>query len=420
MSARRLTLVLGMHRSGTSAIAGAIHALGAGLGGALVPAADDNPRGYFEHAGAVEINEALLLDLDRGWDDPTPFAEGWLDTPAADAARGAIRALLARDFAGEGWWVLKDPRLCRLLPIWLPLLRESGFQIDAVLAWRSPSGVVASLVKRDRMAPAEALHLLLEHVLDMARDSHGLNRFAIDYDACLVHPEATLRAAAGALGWPVSGAAAFATAAAQFDDAQRHHRPGPVVGVDAVPRGLFEDATALAADPERPDARMRLEAVRDAWRAAASAATVSGSRWALLRERRRLRAALDSAAGLRSAFESAERAALERLAVMQAQDRQLARTQAGLAEAERLSLQHLAAFQASAADAERLQGELAALHEESARHRQALDALQAEAAEWRQRWTVLDEAHRAVLSSRSWRWTRPLRWITARLRSDPR
>ena len=91
-----------------------------------------------------------------------------------------------------------------------------------------------------------------------------------------------------------------------------------------------------------------------------------------------------------------------------------------LAEAERLSLQHLAAFQASAADAERLQGALAALHQEAARNRQAMDALQAEAAEWRQRWTVLDEAHRAVLSSRSWRWTRPLRWITARLRGDPR
>ena len=222
MKPRRITLVLGMHRSGTSAIAGAIHALGAGLGGALVPAADDNPRGYFEHAGAVEINEALLLDLESGWDAPEPFADGWLDTPGAEAARSAIRALLARDFAGDGWWVLKDPRLCRLLPIWLPLLAELGFHVDAVLAWRSPSGVVASLVKRDRMAPQEALHLLVEHLLDMVRDSDGMPRFAIDYDACLVQPEAGLRAAAGALGWPVPDDAAFAKAAALFDDGQRH------------------------------------------------------------------------------------------------------------------------------------------------------------------------------------------------------
>ena len=420
MSARRITLVLGMHRSGTSAIAGAIHALGAGLGGALVPAADDNPRGYFEHAATVEINETLLIDLDSGWDDPAPFAEGWLDTPAADAARRAIRALLARDFSGEGWWVLKDPRLCRLLPIWLPLLMEAGFHVDAVIAWRSPSGVVASLVKRDRMAPAEALHLLLEHLLDMVRDSGGLRQFVIDYDACMQQPEATLRAAAGALGWPVSSDATYATAAAQFDDEQRHHRPDPVGGLGAVPLGLVEDATALAVNPGRSDARMRLEAVRDAWRVASSGATVQGARWALLRERRRVRAALDSAVMLRRAFESAERAALDRLAALQAQEHLLVKTQAGLAEAERLSLQHLAAFHASAAHAEGLQGELAVLREESVRNRQAIDAVQAEAAEWRQRWNLLDEAFRAVLASRSWRWTRPLRWITARLRGDPR
>jgi hypothetical protein len=420
MSSRRITLVLGMHRSGTSAIAGAIHALGAGLGGGLVPAADDNPRGYFEHAEAVEINEALLLDLESGWDVPEPFADGWLETPGADAARGAIRALLARDFAGEGWWVLKDPRFCRLLPVWLPSLVEAGFHVDAVLAWRSPAGVVASLVKRDRMAPTQALHLLLEYLLDMLRDSGSLPRVTIDYDACLLQPEATLRIVAGALGWPVSSDAAYATAAAMFDDGQRHHRPGPVDGADAVPPSVFEDATVLAADPGRPDARLRLEAVRDAWRAAASRAAVHGSRWALLRERRRVRAALESARGLRIAFESAEQAAFERLAALQAQEQLLARTQAGLAEAERLSLQHLSAFETSAAHAKNLEAEIGVLRDEAVRARQAIETLQAQAAEWRERWSALDEAHRAVLSSRSWRWTGPLRWITARLRGDRR
>ena len=62
-------LVLGMHRSGTSALTAALHGLGASLGGELVAANHDNPGGYFENAAAVTAHETLLAELDRGWED---------------------------------------------------------------------------------------------------------------------------------------------------------------------------------------------------------------------------------------------------------------------------------------------------------------------------------------------------------------
>ena len=121
-------LVLGMHRSGTSALTAALHGLGASLGGELVAANHDNPGGYFENAAAVTAHETLLAELDRGWEDLRDMPEGWLHAPAAQQARDAIRALLAEQFGEASLWALKDPRMCRLLPLWQPLLAEAGVQ----------------------------------------------------------------------------------------------------------------------------------------------------------------------------------------------------------------------------------------------------------------------------------------------------
>jgi hypothetical protein len=46
-------VVLGMHRSGTSALTGMLHHLGVALGEHLMPASADNPRGYWEHSDVV-------------------------------------------------------------------------------------------------------------------------------------------------------------------------------------------------------------------------------------------------------------------------------------------------------------------------------------------------------------------------------
>src|SRR4051794_27736950 len=75
-------LVLGMHRSGTSAMAGALALCGFATGSDLMPAAADNPKGFWEHAGVVAIHERLLRALDRPWHDPRPLPDDWLDHPA--------------------------------------------------------------------------------------------------------------------------------------------------------------------------------------------------------------------------------------------------------------------------------------------------------------------------------------------------
>ena len=61
--------VLGMHRSGTSALTGLLHRLGVVLGEHLLPASEDNPRGYWENADIVAVHERLMASLGWTWDD---------------------------------------------------------------------------------------------------------------------------------------------------------------------------------------------------------------------------------------------------------------------------------------------------------------------------------------------------------------
>ena len=49
-------LILGMHRSGTSALTGVLSLLDVYLGSELMPASEDNKKGYFENKNLYRIN----------------------------------------------------------------------------------------------------------------------------------------------------------------------------------------------------------------------------------------------------------------------------------------------------------------------------------------------------------------------------
>ena len=77
---QRAILVLGMHRSGTSAVTGALRLCGVELGTELMQPGSDNPKGFWEHAGVVAIHERLLAALERSWNDPRPLPADWLQS----------------------------------------------------------------------------------------------------------------------------------------------------------------------------------------------------------------------------------------------------------------------------------------------------------------------------------------------------
>ena len=62
-------LILGMHRSGTSALTGMLSLLDFHLGSELMEESIANVKGYFESNSLCRINDKLLYQMDSTWDD---------------------------------------------------------------------------------------------------------------------------------------------------------------------------------------------------------------------------------------------------------------------------------------------------------------------------------------------------------------
>ena len=199
---RRAILVLGMHRSGTSVLTKIIGHLGASLPLDPMPETADNPSGYWESRSIARFNNRLLESAGTAWNDDAPVREAWFvdQARAADLDEGA--ALLAAAFGDASLLVLKDPRVCRLLPFWRRLLARIGREPSALIALRDPWEVARSLQARQHdasfrpaavAAPERGLLLWLRYVLDAEAGSRGMPRTGIDYAALIADWRAAVR-----------------------------------------------------------------------------------------------------------------------------------------------------------------------------------------------------------------------------------
>jgi len=178
----RCILVLGMHRSGTSALTGVLTNLGVNTGSRLLqPHEVDNPKGFWEHADIVSIHDELLKSLEYSWDDVRPLPNEWWKHANISEFRRAIVHIIQRDFSTSALWAVKDPRMCRLLPLWLEILAEVEVKPLIILNLREPCSVARSLQKRDGFSNLKAQLLWIQHFLDAEFWSRGYPREILTY-----------------------------------------------------------------------------------------------------------------------------------------------------------------------------------------------------------------------------------------------
>lgn len=192
----RLLLVLGMHRSGTSAVARALCKLGC-RGPATMPPADlNNPTGYWEPLGIVHLHNMLLEQSQSSWDDPL-MPETLFTGDQLEGAMGHLESALVAEFPHTdpdgSWCLVKDPRQCRLQPIWNNLIERFDLSCAVVLVSRHPLAVAASLRKRDHLPTNRSLLLWIQHQLEAERHTRALPRRIITYNDFLRNPASTLR-----------------------------------------------------------------------------------------------------------------------------------------------------------------------------------------------------------------------------------
>ncbi len=226
---RRALVVVGMHRSGTSALAGVLQLLGVELGRKLLAARPGvNDKGFFELERVFRNHNALLESLGSAWDDVAPLPEQWWLDARAQPFRAEFTAILREEFATVPLICLKDPRLCRTLPLWKEILREEGIELCPVLIGRAPEQVSESLRRVHGIAAAKARALWLRHVLDGERATRGLRRVLVTYDQLLEDWAAVVARIADrfALEWPRALAAAADDVRAFLDrDLDRSRAP---------------------------------------------------------------------------------------------------------------------------------------------------------------------------------------------------
>ncbi len=195
-------LVLGMHRSGTSVATRIVSLLGVDLPQGLVPPADNNPTGYWESRDLLTLNDRLLASGGSRWDDWEPFPRANETIDQKDDIQTQLVDVLHRDFAASGWFMVKDPRICRFVPIWLEVLRRFHTRAVAVLPFRHPFEVAHSLRERNGLPFTEGCLLWLRHVLEAERTTRHIPRVFLNYECLLADWTQEVDRLITALGMP--------------------------------------------------------------------------------------------------------------------------------------------------------------------------------------------------------------------------
>lgn len=94
---------------------------------------------------------------------------------------------MEEEFGQSRFFVLKDPRICRLVPFWGGVLEEFGAAPHYVLTHRNPLEVAASLHKRDGMPIGLGLLIWLRHLLDAEAGTRGQRRCFVNFAGLLTN-----------------------------------------------------------------------------------------------------------------------------------------------------------------------------------------------------------------------------------------
>ncbi|EKO3628588.1 glycosyltransferase [Vibrio metschnikovii] len=159
-----VVVVLGMHRSGTSALTKALQVMGVSLSENLMPEGEFNPKGHWEDLSVVSINDRLLSQYHALWSSPT-LVEVNFDSQRVSLLLAEAVSLVQQRVEEFGVWGFKDPRTSRLLPFWQEVFKRAGIDVKYVYALRNPLDIARSLKRRDGISHKHSFILWLMHTL---------------------------------------------------------------------------------------------------------------------------------------------------------------------------------------------------------------------------------------------------------------
>jgi hypothetical protein len=181
-------MVLGMHRSGTSAATRLVNLLGLSMciSEDLLVGTRTNAKGHWESRSLFRFNNKLLGDMGRTWWYPPSVQDlrQWeLSLPEATFAEA--RAVFDRAHPTAPW-VWKDPRTCLTLSFWRHALRRP---VAGVVVFRNPLEIADSLERRDKMEVEFSLALWMRYTRVLLEQANGMPLLVSRYDEIVRDPE---------------------------------------------------------------------------------------------------------------------------------------------------------------------------------------------------------------------------------------
>jgi hypothetical protein len=260
--------VMGMARSGTSALTRVLSLCGGTLPAILLGANRGNPLGHWEPRAALDLNEAILYRHGSNWFDPTLRLqeEGAFDAEEKATCIAEIGAFLTT-LPAAPLVVIKEPRITALSGVWFEAARLAGFDIAAVIAVRHPQEVIASLAARNRASPELSSALWLKYNLLAERHTRALPRVFVEYANLLDNWGREITRISAALAIDLNTRDEGAIEEFLKQDLRRQRHCGPVTelfGTDWI-SAVYEALRAAARD--EPSDAAALDRVFEAYRA---------------------------------------------------------------------------------------------------------------------------------------------------------
>lgn len=189
MSKKKIVVLLGAHRSGTSLAANILNQLGLPLGDELLPGHADNPEGFFEHRGILaetkSIEEKLGLNPFSG-SNMLPPAEDWWNSKILTENIKALGQILQGELKDRDIFGFKDPRTLLLLPLWQKIIKEQGWKPVYIFLIRHPEVVAKSIAKRQGLQSIHGEYIWTAHwsyaISHLTHPPHGVVNYENWFD----------------------------------------------------------------------------------------------------------------------------------------------------------------------------------------------------------------------------------------------
>lgn len=415
-------IVLGMHRSGTSALTGAVGLCGAWLGEdvELTAANFENPKGFWERRDIRSMCDRLLYAAGADWWKVAAFEKSAVPH-ATIAEEGRAFGQVVAKLEAHGTWAIKEPRLCLLLPI----LRPFVFSPVCIHVYRNPLDVAESLRTRNGFGLAEGLALWEVYNRNALRASAGLPRISVSYEMLISDPEETLAVLIrdlSSLGVTDLALPSTEVIEAFIAPSLRHHgtsKAGTADFLSPSQRSLWsqlQSGEALNAESSDVPSAVVRQNLRDLESRKNSIDQLTEKAKSSKAETKKLASVLRAQEARSSKLE----AECKRLATrLQAQERRATGLEKSLTERSAKAMEVAGELKAEKARAEAITAKLEAsdarlclLKDTAASRATEFDKLGRYAKTLERRITTLESRLGAVYASHSWRLTAPLRAVS--------